>query len=90
LIDAHVSEDGAFDVDLRWTGGTAGIGHIRAAIFALVGGFAEGVTHVRQCRVQTGDSATFEIVTGNPEPDGFAPHGHTVRLRVAWHASASI
>ena len=80
LIDARVSEDGSFDVDLRWVGETKGIGEVRAAIFALVGSFAEVATYVRQRR---GDSTIFEVVTGSPEEESFAPHGHTVRFRVA-------
>jgi hypothetical protein len=80
LIDAQVSTDGSFDVDLRWVGETNGIGGIRAAIFTLVGSVAEVSTYVRQSR--TGDSAVFEIVTGSSEEESFAPHGHTVRLRV--------
>jgi hypothetical protein len=80
LIGAQVSEDGTFDVDLRWTGETNGIGHVRAAIFALVGSFAEVATYVRQRR---GDSTVFEVVTGSPEAESFAPHGHAVRLHVA-------
>ena len=53
---------------------------MRAAIFALVGSFAEVATYVRQRR--SGNSVVFEIVTGSPEEESFAPHGHTVRLRV--------
>jgi hypothetical protein len=89
LIDARVSEDGSFDVDLRWIGETRRIGEVRAAIFALVGSFAEVATYVRQRRSAqmedgdtTSDFAVFEIVTGSPEEESFTPHGHTVRLRV--------
>lgn len=84
ITGACVSDDGSFDVDLRWTGGAHGIGHVRAATFALIGSFAEVSTYVRQRRsAQTRDySAVFEIVTGSPEQETFAPHGHTIRLRV--------
>lgn len=82
LNDGRVSEDGSFDVDLRWTGETMRIGEVRAAVFALVGSFAEVATYVRQRRSATGDFAVFEIVTGSPEEESFAPHGHTVRFRV--------
>lgn len=85
LVDAQASADGSFDVELRWTGESGRIGDVRAAIFALVGGFAEVATYVRQRRSQTapGDEVVFEIVTGIlEEPGGFAPHGHTVRLSV--------
>jgi hypothetical protein len=80
LTGAGVSEDGSFDVDLRWLGEANAIGQIRAAIFTLVGSFAEVATYVRQRR---GDSAVFEVVTGSPEAESFAPHGHAVRLNVA-------
>ena len=82
LVDARSSADGSFDVELRWTDETGRIGDVRAAIFALVGGFAELATYVRQRRSQA-DAVVFEIVTGIlEEPGGFAPHGHTVRLGV--------
>ena len=58
-------------------------------VFALVGSFAEVATYVRQRRstltpdgATTGEFAVFEIVTGSPEEESFAPHGHTVRFRV--------
>ena len=43
------------------------VGEIRAAVFALVGGFAEIATYVRQRRVTTenrDETLLFEIVTG--------------------------
>lgn len=84
LVDARASADGSFDVEVRWTGETKRIADVRAAIFALVGGFAEVSTYVRQRRSRpAGDTVVFEIVTGILEEAGsFAPHGHTVRLSV--------
>ena len=82
LIDARASEDGSFDVELRWTGERTRIADVRAAIFALVGGFAEVSTYVRQRR-SAGAPVVFEIVTGILGDGSFAPHGHTVRLSVA-------
>ena len=82
LVGARVSEDGSYDVELRWPGETDQIGEVRAAVFALVGGFAEVSTYVRQRR--GADAVVFEVVTGIlGEESSFAPHGHAVRLRVA-------
>jgi hypothetical protein len=82
LVGAQVSEDGSYDVELRWTGETARIGEVRAAVFTLVGGFAEVYTYVRQRR--GADAVVFEVVTGIlGEESSFSPHGHTVRLSVA-------
>lgn len=81
LVDARTAEDGSFDVDLRWLGETDGLGEIRAAIFALVGSFAELATYVRQ-RTDD-DSIVFEVVTGFLDGESrFDPHGHTLRLCV--------
>jgi hypothetical protein len=81
LVAARTAADGSFDVDLRWLGETKGLGEIRAAIFALVGGFAELSTYVRQ-RADD-DSIVFEVVTGFLDGESrFDPHGHTLRLSV--------
>jgi len=78
---ARVSEDGSYEVQLGWTGGDAGVGAIRASIFALLGGIAEPCSYVRQGRA---DSAlTFDVVTGIVDETPFKPHGHTLRLNVA-------
>jgi hypothetical protein len=64
--DARLSADGSFDVRLSWTGQGWRVGEIRAAVFALVGSFAEIATYVRQRRVTENRDETllFEIVTG--------------------------
>jgi hypothetical protein len=81
LVDARTAWDGSFDVDLRWLGATKGIGEIRAAVFALVGGFAELSTYVRQRT--DGDSIVFDVVTGFLDGESrLDPHGHTLRLSV--------
>jgi len=86
--DARLSTDGSFDLRLSWTGQGWRVGEIRAAVFALVGGFAEIATYVRQPQVTSENSdetLLFEIVTGILD-DGdnvFAPHGHTVRIGVS-------
>ena len=86
--DARSSADGSFDIRLSWTGQDWRVGEIRAAVFALVGSFAEIATYVRQRRVTTenrDETLLFEIVTGILD-DGdnvFAPHGHTVQISVS-------
>jgi len=85
---ARTAADGTFDVSLRWTGETPGIGDIRAALFSLIGSFAELSTYVRQRQIEeTADgerTVLFEIVTGFLDAESrFAPHGHTVRVHVS-------
>ena len=86
FVDARASEDGAFDIELGWTGQMQGIAAVRAAVFSLVGGFAEVYTYIRQRRSNAegiGEIVTFEIVTGIlGEESSFIPHGHTIRVSV--------
>ena len=82
LTEARTADDGSFELDLRWTGETGGTGEVRAAVFALVGSFAEVSTYVRQ-RDRDDDLLAFEVVTGMVAGESrFAPHGHTLRIRV--------
>ena len=86
--EASSAADGAFDVTLRWTGETPSVGEIRAAVFTLVGSFAELSTYVRQRRIEDTEDGDrtflFEIVTGFVDGESrFAPHGHTVRVHVS-------
>jgi hypothetical protein len=86
--EARSAVDGAFDVSLRWTGETASVGEIRAAVFALVGSFAELSTYVKQRRIEETEDGDrtflFEIVTGFVDGESrFAPHGHSVRVHVS-------
>ena len=88
LEEAGSAADGAFEVSLRWTGETPGVGEVRAAVFSLVGSFAELSTYVRQRRIEEtedGDrTLLFEIVTGFVDGETrFATHGHTVRVHVS-------
>jgi hypothetical protein len=64
-------------VDLRWTGDTRRPAEVRAAVRALVGSFAEERSYVRER-----DGGLFDVVTGIVDGP-FAPHGHTLRLRVS-------
>jgi hypothetical protein len=85
-VDARPSVDGSFDLRLRWTDEAWRVGQVRAAVFALVGSFAESATYVRQRRIMAtengGETLLFEIVTGILDDGTFAPHGHTVRITV--------
>jgi hypothetical protein len=89
LIDDHTDEAGAYTLDLEWGGATGCVGEARAAVFSLIGSFAESATYVRQRRVSgNGDGSTaklqFEVGTGELAPDTrFAPHGHVVVVNVA-------
>ena len=84
LTRAYSDDRGAFIVDLNWLGGPAGPGEVRAAVYALIGQFAESATYVRQRRDANDrpvPKLRFEVGTG--ELDGaFASHGHTVLINV--------
>ena len=55
----------------------------REAAFALLGSFAEASTHIVERSPDVGRDVELFITTGMLEGDGrFAPHGHTVRIRV--------
>ena len=86
LEEAGSAADGTFEVSVRWTGETPRVADVRAAVFSLVGSFAELATYLRQREIEEEDgdrTFLFEIVTGFLDSDSqFAPHGHTVRLRV--------
>ena len=89
LTDAYTNDVGAYILDLEWRGGSAGIGEARAAVFALIGAFAESATYVRQRRVASdGDGSAmklqFEVGTGELAADArFDPHGHVVVINLA-------
>jgi hypothetical protein len=88
LLGTSTATEGTFELRLESTRADASIGEVRAAVFALLGCFAEPATYVRQGRVDTrearGGPLRFEIVTGFLASDtGFAPHGHTVRVSVS-------
>jgi hypothetical protein len=78
--------DGSFEVELQWTADTRGIGEIRAAIFTLVGSFAEPWTYVRQRsdpEREPGELLSFDVVTGILDDQSrFEPHGHTLTISV--------
>jgi uncharacterized protein YihD (DUF1040 family) len=73
--------DAVLEVDVDTPRGTAA--SPREAAFAIVGTFAEASTHVVERSPDVGKSVEIHATTGMLEGDGeFAPHGHTVRIRV--------
>jgi len=89
LTDALIDDMEAYVVDLEWRGAPSSVGAARAAVFSLIGSFAESVTYVRQRRPRgRGDGSMiklqFEVGTGELAPDTrFTPHGHVVVINVA-------
>jgi hypothetical protein len=88
LTRAHTDGKTAYVLDLKWRGETSSVGEARAAVFSLIGSFAESATYVRQRRGggNAGSSAMqlqFEVGTGELAPDArFEPHGHVVLINV--------
>jgi hypothetical protein len=88
LTGARSDDTGAYIVDLEWRGAPGGVAAVRAAVFCLIGSFAESATYVRQRRARGGaDPATmamsFEVGTGELAPEArFVPHGHIVLMHV--------
>jgi hypothetical protein len=88
LIGAD-ADGAAYVLDFEWHGTTGSAGAARAAVFSLIGSFAESATYVRQRLVACNgdDPATklqFEVGTGALASDArFDPHGHLVVINVA-------
>jgi hypothetical protein len=88
LTNAYADEASVYVLELEWHGDSAGVGQVRAAVFSLIGSFAEAATYVRQRPVERdgGGPAVglrFEIGTGELAPDTrFIPHGHAVVINV--------
>ena len=89
LTDAYTNGTEAYVLDFEWHGASGAVGAARAAVFSLIGSFAESATFVRQRRLRSdgGGSGTrlqFEVGTGELRPDArFDPHGHVVLINVA-------
>jgi hypothetical protein len=78
LVRAEVDEDGVLAVELHWEGGDDS--HW-PEVWRVVGSFAESASYLRQ-RSENGTDI-FDVVTGMlAGQTAFAPHGHTVRIRV--------
>lgn len=89
LTEAYAENTDAYVLDLEWRGARGSVGEARAAVFSLIGSFAESATYVRQRRIGSGGAGSpmtlrFEVGTGELAPDStFAPHGHVVVIDVA-------
>lgn len=88
LTGAYTNDADAYVLDLKWPDAIGGVGATRAAVFALIGSFAESATYVRQRRVAVGDEGSamrlqFDVGTGELGSDArFEPHGHVVLINV--------
>lgn len=78
-VATAIDDEGVMLVELRWTE-PWDYGAVVIAGFALLGSFAEQMTYVR--RDEGSDAVTLETVTGVVDGGAFAPHGHTVRIRI--------
>ena len=83
-LDEWSIEDGVLVLDLT-ASGVDNWRERREAVHALIGTFAEPATLVRELA----HDRDFVVVTGILEGDSvFAPHGHTVHLRVGGDPAA--
>jgi hypothetical protein len=89
LISDETDDANAYVLNLEWRAEPVGVGGVRAAVFALVGSFAESATYVRQRRSPSSReddslSLRYEVGTGELASDArFGPHGHVVIINVA-------
>ena len=89
LTGAYTNDADAYVLNLEWRDATGSVGAARAAVFSLIGSFAESATYVRQRRVAADGSGSamklrFDVGTGELAPDArFEPHGHVVLINVA-------
>jgi hypothetical protein len=88
LTGAHTDRTDAYVLDLVWDGAPGSVGNARAAVYSLIGSFAESATYIRQRRLASdvGGSTMglqFEVGTGELAPDArFEPHGHVVVINL--------
>ena len=89
LTGAYTDGTGEYVLDFEWHGEIGAVGDARAAVFCLIGSFAESATYVRQRRVTSGGDGPamklqFEVGTGDLAPDArFKPHGHAVLINLS-------
>ena len=70
-----------FEIELHWTDPVPTLRKLRAAVFTLIGRFAEGSTYIRQVTVE--GMQEFHVTTGLVGSDtSFTPHGHLIRIIV--------
>src|SRR5215475_6491328 len=74
LTGAYADGTQAYVLDFEWRGAAVGVGAARAAVFSLVGSFAESATYLRQrwAASDRGYAAMklhFEVGTGELAPD---------------------
>src|SRR5579862_2509322 len=48
LVGEHTNDGHEYVLDLEWRGANRSVGEARAAVFSLIGSFAESATYVRQ------------------------------------------
>jgi len=88
LVGTHSDRSRAYVLDLEWRSTTGSVGAVRAAVFSLIGSFAESASYVRQRRAVSDDGGPvpelqFEVGTGELGSDArFVPHGHVVLINV--------
>jgi hypothetical protein len=88
LTGALTNDAHAYVLDLEWRDATGSLGAARAAVFSLIGSFAETATYIRQRRVAADGGRCamklqFEVGTGELAPAAsFEPHGHVVLINV--------
>ena len=96
LTGTHTDDSCAYVLDLEWRSTTGSVGAVRAAVFSLIGSFAESATYVRQRRAASDDSGPaselqFEVGTGELGPGArFLPHGHVVLINAARGPEAAL
>jgi hypothetical protein len=89
LTEAYADDTDAYILHVKWRGEPGSLAEARAAVFALIGSFAESATYVHQHRLTPEPNSSrrtlrFEVGTGELAPDSrFAPHGHVVVIDVA-------
>ena len=81
LLGAQTDDRHAYVLEVEWRGAAGGVGAVRAAVFSLIGSFAESATYVRQRR--NGAGMRFEVGTGELGDGRFEPHGHVVVVDVS-------
>jgi len=76
-----LNKDGIFQIDLVWIRDSGSISELRSDMYALIGGFAEPISFIRQRVLEGG--LEFHIATGFLGTDtAYQEHGHLVQIFV--------